>query len=88
MDLRVVSVPSMELFLSEGKNYEETLLPNGVKKIVIEAGSSIIWNRFVTKDDLIIGLDDYGFSGHPQEVQAKMGFDYLSLKIKVENFLK
>lgn len=88
IDLRVVSVPSMELFLSEGKNYEETLLPNGVKKIVIEAGSSIIWNRFVTKDDLIIGLDDYGFSGHPQEVQAKMGFDYLSLKIKVENFLK
>lgn len=87
-DLRVISMPSMELFLSEGKSYEEQILPSSAKKIVIEAGSSLIWNRFASSNEMIIGIDDYGFSGHPQEVLKKMAFDYESLKIKVETLLK
>lgn len=87
-DLRVVSMPSMELFLSEGKEYEKTLLPENAKKIVIEAGSTLYLNRFATSDDYIIGIDDFGYSGKPLEVAAKMGFDYENLKIKVENLLK
>jgi len=88
LDIRVVSMPSMELFLSEGKKYEETILPAHAKRIVIEAGSSLIWNRFATNNDYIIALDDYGFSGHPYEVQKKMNFDYESLKMKVTELLK
>lgn len=88
LDLRVVSMTSMEVFLSEGKEYEETILPLNTKIIAIEAGSSLLWHRFIKQKEMIIAIDDYGFSGHPEEVQAKMGFDYQSLKIKVENLLK
>lgn len=87
-DLRVVSMPSMELFLSAGKDYEEQILPHHVKRIVVEAGSTLIWNRFASNSECIIGLDDYGYSGHPEEVLTKMGMDYNSLKIKIENLLK
>ena len=88
LDLRVVSMPSMELFLGEGKEYESQILPENTKKIVIEAGNPLIWNRFATNNEHIIGLEDYGFSGRPNEILAKMGFDYESLKIKVESLLK
>lgn len=87
-DLRVVSMPSMELFLGEGKEYEEFVLPKSAKKIVIEASSPLLWNRFVNNSEMIIGINDFGYSGHPNEVLLKMGFDYESLKNKVENLLK
>ncbi len=88
LDLRVVSMPSMELFLSEGKEYEELILPKNIKRIVIEASNPLIWNRFASNNEMVIGLNDYGYSGHSNEVLKKMGFDYESLKIKVENLLK
>lgn len=87
LDIRVVSMPSMELFLSEGKEYEKQILPPNAKKIVMEASNSMIWNRF-TQNDYIIGLDDYGYSGAANEILSKVEFDYESLKIKVENLIK
>ncbi len=87
-DLRVVSIPSLELFLSEGKEYEKEILDENAKRIVIEAGSSLIWNRIATNNDYILGVNDFGFSGHPQEVLRKMGMDYETLKVKVESLLK
>ena len=88
LDVRVVSMPSMELFISEGKEYEETILPKSAKRIVISAENPLIWNRFASNSDCIIGIDEFGYSGHPIEVQQKMGFDYESLKSKVENLLR
>lgn len=86
--IRVVSMPSLELFLGCGKDYEMELLPTNATKIVIEAGSPHIWNRFATSNEHIIGLNDYGFSGHPNDVLLKMGFDYESLKAKVTSLIK
>lgn len=88
LDVRVVSMPSMELFISEGREYEEMILPKSAKRIVISAENPLIWNRFASNNDTIIGLSEFGFSGHPLEVQQKMGFDYESLKSKVENLLR
>ena len=87
LDIRVVSVPSLELFLSAGKEYEEKVLPTHVKKIVIEAGNPLLWNR-LTEYDNIIGLEEFGYSGHTHEVLKEMGFDYESLKEKVLERLK
>lgn len=88
INIRVVSMPSMELFLGSGKDYEMEILPSSTTKIVIEAGSPLIWNRFATTSEHIIGLNDYGFSGHPNEVLLKMGFDYETLKAKVTSLIK
>ncbi|MCI8575542.1 MAG: transketolase [Bacilli bacterium] len=88
LDVRVVSMPSMELFLSEGKEYEELILPSTVKRIVISAENPLIWNRFTNSYESIIGINEFGYSGRPFEVEQKMGFDYLSLKAKVESLLR
>ena len=57
LDIRVVSMPSMELFLKQNPKYEEQLLPKEVPTFAIEAGSGIIWNRFVTNPDYIFGVE-------------------------------
>ncbi len=88
LDIRVVSMPSMELFISEGKEYERMILPDTAKKIVIEASNTLIWNRFATDNEYIIGLNDFGFSGSSLEVLKKMDFDYEAMKMRVENLLR
>ena len=54
LDLRVVSMPSVELFLGMGKAYENLILPSGVKTAVIEAGKSTVWHRFATNENYIL----------------------------------
>lgn len=88
LDIRVVSVVSMELFLSEGKEYQNEILPSIVKRIVISAENPLIWTQFATNKDYVIGINEFGYSAHPNEVAKKMGFDYQSLKLKVETLLK
>ena len=87
LDIRVISMPSLELFLSQGEEYRNLLLPKNVKTIVIEAGNSSCWYRF-TNDEYIIGINDFAYSGVPIEVLQKMDYDYESLKLKVETLLK
>ncbi len=67
-DIRVVSMPSMELFLKQNPKYEEQLLPKDVPIFVIEAGNSFIWNRFATKKEYIFGINKFGASGKKEEV--------------------
>lgn len=88
LDLRVVSMPCTELFLSMGLEYQNTILPKNVKTAVIEAGSSIYWHRFATDETFILSIDDYAYSGVSLEVLQKMGFDYDSLKLKVESLMR
>ena len=62
-DIRVVSMPSIERFLSNSKDYIEEILPVGIKKIVIEASSKMSWNEIVFNKKYLITLDTYGKSG-------------------------
>ncbi len=87
LDIRVISMPSMELFLQMGEQYEEQLLPKGIKTIALEAGNDLIWNRFVKDNNYIIGINDFAYSGVPIEVLQIMNFDYDSLKLKIESLL-
>ncbi len=87
VDIRVVSMPSMELFLKEDKVYQEQILPKNVKTVVIEASSKLGWGLFVTDEKYILGVNDFGFSGHPEEVLKKTEYDYENLKIKVAKLL-
>lgn len=87
LDIRVVSMPSMELFLKEDKTYQEGVLPKGVKTIVIEPSSKLGWGLFVSDEKYILGLNDFGYSGHEDEVLKKCGYDYENLKMKVARLL-
>jgi transketolase len=88
LDIRVVSMPCMELFLKQSEDYQELILPKGYKKIVIEAGSSFGWHRFVYSDKYLITIDKFGVSGTKDEVLDYCDFTYNKIKDKVEKLLK
>ena len=88
LDLRVVSMPSLDTFLLMGAEYRDQILPKGIKTAVIEAGKGDIWTRFATNEDYILSISDFAYSGNSLEVLQKMEFDYDSLKLKIENLMK
>ena len=88
IDVRVVSMPSIKRFLDQEDSYKEEILPVGIKKIVIEAGSSLSWNRLIFNKKYLITLDTFGDSGSRDELYEKYGFDIESLEEKIENLLK
>lgn len=88
IDVRVVSMPCIKRFLEQDSTYIEEVLPVGVKKIVVEAGSSLSWNRLIYNPKYLITLDTFGDSGSRDEIYNKYGFDVDSLEEKIENLLK
>ncbi len=84
--IRVVSMPSIELFNKQSLTYREKILPIEKKIIAIELGSSYSWHQF-TKPENIIGIDQFGFSGKKDEILEKFGFDSKSLEEKIEKII-
>lgn len=85
--IRVVSMPCLEAYLERGDKYKETVLPTGVKKIIIEAGSSFGWHRIMNAGDDIISLDSFGHSGTKDEVLMAMNFSYAQILARVQELL-
>lgn len=87
-DLRVVSMPSIERYNNLTKEEKEELFPLGVKKFVIEKGSSYSWYSFVYKDSYLFTLDKFGASGKTEEVNSFYGFTKEEISLKIEALLK
>ena len=74
-DVRVVSMPYVEVFLQQDADYQEHVLPTEVtKRIAIEAGVSDGWYRFVGTQGSVLGINTFGMSAPFQEV-----YDYFGL---------
>lgn len=84
LDLRVISMPCVELYLKQNDKFKNNLLPAGIKTIVIEAGSSNGWHRFVHNDKYLITIDKFGISGTKNEVEQYCNFDYESIKKRIK----
>lgn len=88
IDLRVVSMPSIELFKKQPQEYKDELLPLGTKVFVIEPSSSYSWHSFVYNDKYLITLDEFGLSGKKDDVLNKYNFNVESIVEKIETLLK
>jgi transketolase len=77
---RVVSMPSWELFEVQDGEYRDEVLPAGVPKISVEAGSTFGWARWV---DASIGIDRFGASGKGDKVLAHLGISPESVAERV-----
>lgn len=86
--IRVVSMPSMELFLKQDKNYEKILLPKDVKTIVIEPSNKLMWCRFATNEEYVLGISDFGASGKSKDILKHYDYDYDNLKRKCLELLR
>ncbi|WP_337844042.1 transketolase [Thermus sp.] len=69
--VRVVSLPSMELFEAQPAEYREQVLPKGLPTVAVEAGASLGWERYAQK---VVGLDRFGASAPYPEVYERLGF--------------
>jgi len=75
INARVVSMPSMEIFVQQDQTYQnEVLPPANHKRLAVEAGVTIPWYQFTTTDGDIIGIDSFGDSGEGNAVMAHFGF--------------
>ena len=83
IDTRVVSMPSLELFLSQSPEYQNEIIPPNAKVITVEASSTLPWYRIASKN-CAIGIDAYGVSGHGDDVLQTLQFDYDSILKKIE----
>ncbi|RHM63668.1 MULTISPECIES: transketolase [Coprobacillaceae] len=82
IDVRVVSMPCMELFDKQDPAYKESVLPNGIRhRLSIEMGRDFCWHKYVGLDGKTMGIDQFGASAPANEVITHYGFT-------VENVVK
>jgi transketolase len=73
--VRVVSLPCFELFEAQPKTYRDEILPPDVtKRLAIEAGVTLGWERYAGDHGDVIGLDRFGASAPGGVVFDKLGF--------------
>lgn len=74
-DVRVVSLPSFDLFEKQTEAYRESVLPKEVtRRVAIEMGSSFGWKQYVGDQGAIIGIDRFGESGKGDLIVESLGF--------------
>ncbi|HLM17397.1 MAG TPA: transketolase C-terminal domain-containing protein, partial [Acidimicrobiia bacterium] len=71
LSLRVVSMPSWDLFAAQSDDYRERVLPADVPTLAVEAGSTFGWERYA---DDTIGIDHFGASAPGAVALEKFGF--------------
>ncbi|MBS0225423.1 MAG: transketolase [Proteobacteria bacterium] len=73
--VRVVSMPSTDVFDRQDAAYRESVLPNAVRKrVAIEAGTADFWRKYVGLDGAVIGMTGYGASAPADVLFKHFGF--------------
>ena len=73
--VRVVSMPSENIFEQQDQAYRDSVLPPNIRRrLAVEAGAPMSWYRWVGLDGDIIGMTTYGASGKSEEVMKHFGF--------------
>ncbi|MEO5350718.1 MAG: transketolase [Magnetococcus sp. YQC-3] len=73
--VRVVSMPSWELFADQPAEYQEQILsPHTGRRLAVEAASSMGWHRWVGEQGAILSLDRFGLSAPGGQVLKSLGF--------------
>lgn len=75
VSVRVVAMPSWELFSRQSDEYKEQVLPSSItNRVAIEMGISLGWERYVGIDGKIVSIETFGASGTGAAVMELFGF--------------
>lgn len=75
VQVRLVSMPSWELFEAQSQAYRESVLPASVRaKLAVEAGATQGWSRYVGESGDIVGIDRFGASAPGEVLMREFGF--------------
>ena len=74
--VRVVSMPSWDIFEHQSREYRDSVLPPSVTaRVSVEQASTLGWDRYVGSKGKIIGMHTFGASAPLKELQKKFGFE-------------
>ncbi len=86
--LRVVSMPSPELFMAQDAAYREAVLPSDVlARVAVEAGHADYWYKFVGLDGRVVGMTSFGESAPADDLMKHFGFTPEVVAETVEDIL-
>jgi transketolase len=86
--VRVVSMPSAEIFDAQESAYRESVLPAAVRKrVAVEAGVSAYWRKYVGLDGRVVGIDRFGESAPGGVLMKEFGFTGENVAKVVEEVL-
>lgn len=85
---RVVSMPSWEIFNEQPGSYKEAVLPSSItKRISVEAGATLGWQKWIGSEGVAIGLDRFGESAPYEEVYDHLGISVANIKKQAKKLL-
>jgi transketolase len=85
--LQIVSIPSEGLFRQQSKEYQEQVLPQGIKRFALTAGLNCTMEGLVGEDGHFWGLNSFGFSAPYKVLDEKLGFTAENVYQQVKNLL-
>ncbi|MDY6967537.1 MAG: transketolase, partial [Spirochaetota bacterium] len=89
INARVISFPSWELFEKQSEDYKKMIFPEAVnKRIVIEAGIKMGWEKYAGIDGLYITIDQFGASAPYKVLAERFGFTEENILAKVIEYFK
>lgn len=83
LDLRVVSMPCMELYNMQSNEYKNLLIPKGYRIFVLESGSSFGWEKFVYDPSYLLTVNEYGTSASKGDIEKYVKNDFPTLREKI-----
>lgn len=88
INVRVVSMPSWDLFEQQSDEYKEEVLPSSVtKRMSLEMGASLGWERYVGTEGTILSVDTFGASAPGNIVVKEYGFSVENVVKEVEKLM-
>jgi transketolase len=69
----VVSMPSWELFESQGEAYRRDIIGHGTVRVAVEAAVRLGWDRYIGEDGGFVGMSTFGASGAENDLWAHFG---------------
>lgn len=88
IDVRVVSMPSMDAFEEQTEAYKESVLPKSCRKrVAVEALSDFGWYRYVGLDGKVVSMKGFGASGPAASLFERFGFTVENVVATVKSIL-
>jgi len=86
--IRVVSMPSTDVFDAQDEAYRESVLPSNIRaRVAVEAGVTDYWRKYVGLDGNVIGIDRFGESAPAKQLFEYFGFTTENVVKAVEELL-
>ena len=87
LSVRVVSMPSVEVFMAQDEKYRRLVLGEGVPRASLEAAATFGWERITGLRGLTIGIDHFGASAPWDVIAEKLGFTPTAVADRIEAWL-